>query len=67
MMVVRKLNRRRLLMTNCDCREENHNKLELILVLAHTLKITKLAIILFSLTYLLGMLWLVFIKGIEDF
>ena len=44
----------------------DHNKIQDLLLISYTLKITKLVIIILNFSYLFGMFWYIMIKLVED-
>lgn len=51
----------------CDCREEDHNKIEALHVTSYLLKIIVLMINIFNFTYLVGGVWWIITESVEDF
>lgn len=67
MKIFRIINHKLWLIDPCDCREEDHNKIELFHVTSYLLKIIIMMINIFNFTYLIGAIWWIITESIEDF
>lgn len=54
-------------MNPCDCRYEDHNKIEQFHLLGYFLKLIMMMLNIFNVTFFVGMAWRIILVGVEDF
>lgn len=54
-------------MNKCDCRYEDHNKIEQIHILGYFLHLVMMILNIFNTTFFVAMAWRIILVGVEDF
>jgi hypothetical protein len=67
MLVFRIINKKIWEVRRCDCRDEDHNKIEKFHLISYALRLVVMILNIFNFTYCIAMIWYIFCVSIEDF